>query len=101
VCGIGLGCILNFKLCNTQVYSIPLFLDYCIFVFMLPRSVCVFLRCSRSTLLGWFAKGNVFLEGFKVTTLVSSVCNMVLIAWWITQWFLGSGCSSWCKSEPV
>ena len=38
------------------------------------------LRCSRSTLLVWFAKGSVFLEGFKVTSLVCGVCNMVLIA---------------------
>jgi len=30
----------------------------------------VLLRCSRSILLVWFAKGSVFLEGFKVTTLV-------------------------------
>jgi len=61
----------------------------------------VFLRCSRSTFLVWFAKGSVFLEGFKVTTLVCDVCNLVLIAYWITQWFLGTGCSSWSKSEPV
>jgi len=40
----------------------------------------VFLRCSRSTLLVWLAKGSVFLEGFKVTTLVCGVCNLVLIA---------------------
>ena len=41
MCGIGLGCILNFKLCNTQVYSILFFLDYCISVFVLRRSnVC-------------------------------------------------------------
>jgi len=40
----------------------------------------VFLRCSRSTLLVWFAKGSVFLERFKVTTLVCGVCNLVLIA---------------------
>ena len=40
----------------------------------------MFLRCSRSTLLVWFDKGSVFLEGFKVTTLVSGVCNLVLIA---------------------
>jgi len=33
----------------------------------------VFLRCSRSILLVWFAKGSVFLEGFKVTTLVCCV----------------------------
>jgi len=39
VCGIGLGCIMNFKLCNTQVYYIPFFLDYCISVFVLARSV--------------------------------------------------------------
>ena len=31
--------ILNFKLCNTHVYSIHFFLDYCIFVVVLPRSV--------------------------------------------------------------
>jgi len=30
----------------------------------------VLLRCSRSILLVWFAKGSVFLEGFKVTTFV-------------------------------
>ena len=30
----------------------------------------MFLRCSRSILLVWFAKGSVFLEGFKVTTFV-------------------------------
>ena len=40
----------------------------------------MFLRCSRSTLSVWFAKANVFLEAFKVTTLVCRVCNMVLIA---------------------
>ena len=40
----------------------------------------MFLRCSRSTLLVWFAKDNVFLEGFKVTTLVCGVCNLVFIA---------------------
>jgi len=40
----------------------------------------VFLRFSRSTFLVWFAKGNVFLEGFKVTTLVCAICNLVLIA---------------------
>ena len=33
----------------------------------------MFLRFSRSTLLVWFAKGSVFLEGFKVTTLVACV----------------------------
>jgi len=36
----------------------------------------VFLRCSRSILLVLFAKGSVFLEGFKVT-LVCGVCNLV------------------------
>ena len=40
----------------------------------------MFLRCSRSILLVWFAKGSVFLEGFKVTILVCVVCNIVLIA---------------------
>jgi len=33
----------------------------------------VFLRCLRSIFLVWFAKGSVFLEGFKVTTLVCGV----------------------------
>jgi len=33
----------------------------------------VFLRCSRSILFVWFAKGSVFLEGFKVNTLVCGV----------------------------
>ena len=33
----------------------------------------MFFGCSRSILLGWFAKGSVFLEGFKVTTLVCGV----------------------------
>jgi len=61
----------------------------------------VFLRGSRSTFLVWIAKGSMFFEGFKVTTLVCGVCNLVLIALWNTQWFLGTGCSSWCKSEPV
>ena len=36
----------------------------------------MFLRCSRSTFLVWFAKGNVFLKGFKVC----DGCNLVLIA---------------------
>jgi len=40
----------------------------------------VFLRCSISILLVWFVKGSVFLEGFKVTTLVCGVCNLILIA---------------------
>ena len=40
----------------------------------------MFLRCSRSTFLVWFSKDSVFLEGFKVTTLVCGVCNLVLIA---------------------
>jgi len=30
--------------------------------------------------VGVLAKGSVFLEGFKVTTLVCGVCNLVLIA---------------------
>ena len=38
------------------------------------------LEVSRSTFLVWFAKGSVFLEGFKVTTLVGGVCNLVLNA---------------------
>ena len=33
----------------------------------------MFLRCSRSILLVWFAKGSVLLEGFKVTALVVCV----------------------------
>ena len=33
----------------------------------------MFLRWSRSILLMCFAKGGVFLEGFKVTTLVVCV----------------------------
>jgi len=33
----------------------------------------VFLRWSRSILLVCFVKGNVFIEGFKVTTLVVCV----------------------------
>ena len=38
----------------------------------------MFLRCSRSILLVWFAKGSVFLEGFKVTTFgVLCFCNLV------------------------
>ena len=40
----------------------------------------MFLRCSRSVLLVWFARGSVFLEGIKVTTLVCGVCNLVLIS---------------------
>ena len=40
----------------------------------------MFLMCSRSILLVRFVKGSVFLEGFKVTTLVCGVCNLVLIA---------------------
>ena len=37
----------------------------------------MFLGCSRSILLVLFAKGSVFLEGFKVGTLVCGVCNLV------------------------
>ena len=37
----------------------------------------MFLRCSRSILLVWFSIGSMFFEGFKVTTLVVCVCNMV------------------------
>jgi len=37
----------------------------------------VFLRCSRSILLMWFAKGSVFLEGFNVTTLVCGVLFLI------------------------
>ena len=33
----------------------------------------MFLKCSRSILLVWFAKGSVFLERFKVTILVCGV----------------------------
>ena len=33
----------------------------------------MFLKWSRSTFLVWFAKGSVFLEGFKVNTLVGCV----------------------------
>ena len=40
----------------------------------------MFLRCSRSIFMVWFSKGSVFLEGFKVITLVCDVCNLVLIA---------------------
>jgi len=68
---------MNIKLCNTQVYSIPFFLDYCISV---AKECCVLLSCSRSTLLVWFTKGSLFLEGFKVITVVYGVCNMVMIA---------------------
>ena len=42
---------------------------FCISVIVFPRSVV----CSTSIILVWFAKGSVFLEGFKVTTLVCGV----------------------------
>jgi len=40
------------------------------------RVLCV-LEVFKIKLLVWFAKGSVFLEGFKVTTLVCGVCNLV------------------------
>ena len=41
--------------------------------------LCV-LEVFLINILGVVCKGSVFLEGFKVTTLVYDVCNLVLIA---------------------
>ena len=74
------------------MYSILFFLDYCIFVI---ECKCRIRGCSD-----FCAKRSVFLEGFKVTLLV--VCVVICFGCIVeTQKFMGTGCSSWIKSEPV
>ena len=51
-----------------------------VFLYLCCQEVLCVLEVFKINTLVWFGKGSVFLEGFKVTTLVCGVCNLVLIA---------------------
>ena len=77
---------MNFKLCNTQVYYIPFFLDYCNFVFVLPRSVvCSWGVQDQHSWCG-FLKVVCFLRGSR-----SLLWCVVFVIWFWLHSGLPSG----------
>jgi len=63
---------------------------------------CVLLRWSRSILLVCdFPKGVCFLKGSRSLLWWFVYCNLVWLLSGLPSSFLGTGCSSWLKSEPV
>jgi len=70
---------MNFYLCNTQVYFIPFFLDYCISVFVLPRSVVCSWGVQDQYSLCGLSKVVCFLRGSRLLLW----CAVFVIWFWL------------------